>query len=146
MAQDASILRFCQLLTYRDIGNRLKWLKMQVSLANLDRRSFMGEKIMSYLLCLYALCSKHQVFENATLASLLPTGGEGGSGKDATSTVAAEGGVKIKHTILPPRAKDTYQADLAESALPATAHWYAPPPYFPSLPLSYSIRSPFPIP
>ncbi len=72
--------------------------------------------------CVCALCSKHQVFENATLASLLPTGGEG-SGKESTPTMAAEGGVKIKHTILP-RPKDSYQADLAESALPATAHWY----------------------
>ena len=69
------------------------------------------------------VCSKHQVFENATLASLLPTAAGEGSGKENAPSVPAEGGVKIKHTILP-RAKDTFQADLPESALPATAHWY----------------------
>ena len=45
--------------------------------------------------------------------------------KDHTPSLSAEGGVKIKHTPIPPRAKEVYQADLAESALPATAHWYA---------------------
>ena len=85
---------------------------------------------MCVCVCVCVSYSKHQVFENATLASLLPTGGEGsggggggGSGKDNSPAVAAEGGVKIKHTV-PPRPKDMSQGDLAESALPATAHWY----------------------
>jgi len=58
------------------------------------------------------------VFENATLASLLPAS----SLKDNTPVITAEGGVKIKHTILH-RNKESLQQDLAESALPATAHW-----------------------
>lgn len=65
--------------------------------------------------------SKHQVFENATLASLLPAGS---TSKDHAPSITAEGGVKIKHTVIP-RSKDSFQLDLtAESALPATAHWY----------------------
>lgn len=62
------------------------------------------------------------MFENATLASLLPAGN---LGKDHTTSVMAEGGVKIKHTVIP-RNKDGMQPNndlAAESALPATALW-----------------------
>ena len=62
------------------------------------------------------------MFENATLASSLPTVT---GGKEHAPSVIGEGGVTIKHTVLPTRNKESVQADLtAESALPATAHWW----------------------
>lgn len=42
--------------------------------------------------------------------------------KDHVPSTMAEGGVKIKHTVIP-RNKDPVAPDTAESALPATAHW-----------------------
>ena len=49
------------------------------------------------------------------------TGGSGG-GRDHIPSLPVEGGVKIKHNVVP-RNKEVFQPDAAESALPVTAHW-----------------------
>ena len=70
---------------------------------------------------------KHQVFEHATLASSLQSGGNsvgvgGGGAKDHSLSLVSDGGLKVKHVITQ-RSGDTGLSDVNESALPATAHW-----------------------
>lgn len=65
--------------------------------------------------------SKHQVFEHATLTSLLTGAGVGA--KDYTPSLVTEGGLKTKHTANTQRSRDPVLSDASESALPSSAHW-----------------------